>query len=233
MVTILLNTSSLSLAKRRAARRAHDGGAVMFIVAMTIAIIAAMGVYALNIASVEVKTAGFLRQNVQTHYLSEYGVLGAAQEVSGAKAQLYRDLMIKTPDTQCTSLYGIPGPAITGPLPQACRRVGSVELGKAWAITPPLTTYLSNASETARGSVGLPTAPDFYVELTDPTQKTSPSGYGLDPGGGGGLCFVQFTVAAVGITQAGVLPPLPSSPYLGEGLETARARITGGPIKCN
>jgi hypothetical protein len=214
------------LAKARARRRTRDAGAVMFIVAMTLAIIAAMGMYALNIAATEVKTAGYIRQQTQAYYLSEFGELASTEEVKGPKVQMYRDLAIKTPDTNCTSLYGIPSTA--GALPLACRRVGSAEIGSQWNPTAmPLSgklldPYVSNANENTRGSSGNPSAFDFYVEFTDPTQKTPPPGYSTEQG----LCFLEFTAASVGIT------PLAAGAYMTEGLQTSRGRIIGGPIRC-
>lgn len=195
----------------------------MFIVAMTLAVIAAMGVYALNVAATEIKTAGFVREQTQVHYLSEFGVLGAAQDVTGPKAQLYRDLMIRTPDTGCTSLWNVPTTA--GALPLACRRVGSAELGASWASpsVTPIAAWQNALTEANRGSEGLPTAPDFYVEFTDPTTKNTPAGYGTNQG----LCFIEFTVSSVGLSQ------LTPGSYASEGLETSRARIIGGPIKCS
>jgi hypothetical protein len=194
----------------------------MFIVAMTLSIIAAMGMYALNVASTEVKTAGYVRQQSQAFYLSEFGVLASTQEVMGPKAQMYRDLSMKTPDTNCTSLYGIPNTA--GVLPLACRRVGSIELASQWnpPANPLVLPYVSNATEYTRGSMGIQAAPDFYVELTDPTTKPPPPGYSTDQG----LCFIEFTVASVGLTQ------LTAGVYVSEGIQSSRARIIGGPIKC-
>ena len=65
-------------ARQRSARRKESGGAVIFIVAMTLAVLASLGMYALASATNEVKTAGYERQSAQSHYLSEYGILGAA-----------------------------------------------------------------------------------------------------------------------------------------------------------
>jgi hypothetical protein len=213
---------SISCTKKRAIRRKRDAGAVMFIVAMTLAVIATMGMYALAIASTEVKTAGFVREETQVHYLSEFGVLSTAQEVSGPKAQLYTTAMRSFPDTNCISLYGIP--AGSGVLPLSCRVVGSAEMVASWqpSVAPVIVPWTSNATENSRGSLGLPTAPDFYVELTDPNWKSPPSGYDTTQG----LCFVQFTVASVGLSQ------LTSGSFVSEGLETSRARIVGGPIQC-
>jgi hypothetical protein len=210
-------------AKARGRRRAKDAGAVMFIVAMTLAVIATMGMYALNVAATEVKTAGFVREQTQVHYLSEFGVLGTAQEVAGPKAQLYTTAMKAFPDTNCISLYGIP--AGSGSLPLSCRVVGSAEMVASWMppVAPVIAPWVSNASETSRGSLGLPTTPDFYVELTDPNWRNPPSGYDTSQG----LCFVEFTVASVGISQ------LTAGSFVSEGLETSRARIIGGPIQCS
>jgi hypothetical protein len=215
----------LSGAKTRTRHRARGSGAVMFIVAMTLAVIAAMGMYALNVAATEIKTAGFIREETQLHYLSEFGVLGAAQEITGARTQLYRDFAINHPDTNCTSLNGVPVNA--GPLPLACRVVGPPDLvGGTW--TPPapgpliVAPWVNGSSETTRGSEGLPTTPAFYIELTDPTQRRPPSGYGMDQG----LCFVEFTAATMGTSQ------LTPGVFVSEGLETSRGRLIGGPIKC-
>ena len=43
----------------------------MFVVAMTIAVLASVGIYALAAAANEVRTSGNERQNTQTHYLAE------------------------------------------------------------------------------------------------------------------------------------------------------------------
>jgi hypothetical protein len=85
-----------------------------------------------------------------------------------------------------------------------------------------LAPWTGNASESARGSEGLPTAPSFYFELTDPTQRHPPPGYDTNQG----LCFIEFTVSSMGLSQ------LTTGSYVSEGLEMSRGRIVGGPIKC-
>ena len=49
----------------------------MFVVAMTIAVLGAIGMWAIQSAALEVRMAGFGRQATQTHYLAEYGALAA------------------------------------------------------------------------------------------------------------------------------------------------------------
>jgi hypothetical protein len=227
-------------ARLRAKRRARSDGGIVFIVSMTVAVLAATGMYALRAASMEVRTSGFERQSAQTHYLAEYGVLGATQEVNGTKAQLYLGLMVQQPDQGCQSLapvFSVPG-AAQSIMSKACRRMGATELGNTWkngnAQIPVLNPY--GGLPSLPGSLGsAPITGDFFIELTDPTQVAPPAGFDLKLG----LCFTQMTVSATGMTQPmvngqtaywGVTPD--TGIFSNEGLETARARIIGGPIRC-
>jgi len=220
------------LAKVRARRRRAESGAVMFIVAMTTAVLASVGIYALMAASNEVRTSGNERQNTQTHYLSEYGVLGLTHEMAASKAQFYFGLMMTNPDAQCVSLPGVPSTA--APVTRACRRLGKVELSTAWQGAPVTVAYASQYPFTPGvipGSFGpVPTTGDFFVELTEPLQAQAPARYALDLH----FCFIDMTANAVGITQPNgwQLVSNPTATYLGEGLEVQRARIMAGPIQC-
>jgi hypothetical protein len=220
----------------------------MFIVAMTLAVIAAMGVYALKIASTEVKTAGFVRQQVQSQYLAQFGVTAAAQALSGGNAQLYDTLMLQSPDTGCYSLFGTPAMPTANAQSVACHRAGSVELGtevvpsSAGAVTLVLPVT-SMTSDSTRGSVGIgpvvtaaqPSAADFYVEVTDPNQRQPPPGFATNSN----LCFIQFTASSFGLTptisttNAGDSFTGATYGYLSEGLQIARARIMSGPVTCS
>jgi hypothetical protein len=240
-------------AKRRATRRNRESGAVMFIIAITLTLLAAMGVYALNVSATEVKAAGYVRQQTQTHYLAEYGILAGAQDVSANRTQMYYTALTTpyvaasgtlTSDTNCVSLYGEVSPAAST-LALGCRRVGSAELDASWQITTGspvnvkmITPWTANNAEVSRGSSGLPTTPDFFIEVTDANQKTPPSGYSTNQN----LCFAEFTVSAYGLTPTtDTSAGAPTTPwanalapygYQSEGLELARARIVGGPITC-
>jgi hypothetical protein len=224
----------------RAARRAESAGGVVFIVSMTISVLAAVGMYALRAASMEVRTSGFERQSAQTHYLAEYGILGATQEVNGTKAQLYLGMMLTQPDTSCQSLaptFNVSG-ATMSKLSLACRRMGAAELGNTWkpsgTVVPALNPY--GGTPATPGSLGsAPISGDFFIELTNPVQVAPPAGFDLKLG----LCFSQMTVSSTGITLPivnGQTAYWGSSSdtgiYSNEGLETGRARIIGGPIRC-
>jgi hypothetical protein len=222
--------NALALAKRRAALRRREEGAVMFIVAMTLAVLASVGVYALAAAATEVRTSGNERQNTQTHYLAQYGVLGAAREMAGATALFTVNRMRNplTRDSNCVSLQGVPAGA--PPLTLACTRMGSQELGAYW-IPPIVSTYAGTqpyAPMIPPGSFGsVPMNGDFFVELTEPMQLSDPARYSTNAG----ACFAQITATSIGFTQpvsAGA--PNPTALFGGEGVETQRARLVAGPL---
>ena len=227
---------ALVLAKRRRSRLRGEGGAVMFVVSMTIVALASVGLYALAAAQNEVRTSGNERQNTQTHYLAEYGVIGVAHEMTATKAQLYLGLMLNptTIDTPCVSLPNVPTTASI--LTRACRRLGAQELGATWtgAAGPgglvAYTGVVPFAAGTSPGSLGpSPMNADFFVELTDPNAMSAPPRYSTDLH----FCFVQLTATSNGITQ----PLFPSSAnptgtFGAEGVEVQRARIMAGPVQC-
>jgi hypothetical protein len=225
-------SARLELAKRRAAHRRAEGGAALFVVSMTIAVLASVGVYALAAASNEVKTSGYERQNTQTHYLASYGILGAAHEIMATKAQFYMGLMMSTPDSCPGSLPGV-NVSTAAPITKACRRLGAPELSMNWAGAATTDAYagvVPYQSGQTPGSFGpTPTQGDFFVELTEPTQANPPSRYGLNLN----FCFIELTATATGITR----PLFPTTPnytatYGAEGVEMQRARILAGPVMC-
>jgi hypothetical protein len=230
-------TSTLAVAKRRARGRRRQAGAAMFIVAMTLAVLGSVGIFALAAASMEVRTSGNERQNTQTHYMAEYGVIGAAHELTSASVKWQLGVMLDpghrdglkpgSTGAPCVALQNVP--ATEDAMTLACRRLGSAELGASWpagAITVPYTTtpLMSNVDP---GSLGpIPMKGDFFVELTDPWKANTPPRYALDLN----FCFIEMTVTAGGITQPVFVDP--TSTVAGEGIELQRARFVAGPIQC-
>ena len=234
---------SLTLAKRRWSRRRHEAGAALFVVSMTISVLASVGIYALAAASNDVKTSGYERQNTQTHYLSMYGVLGTAHEITSTKAKFYLNLMQdpRYRDKCPGSLGSVPtahptlGNLTLMPDVMDCRRLPAGELsavGTPWAV-PYVDAYAGTAPYQAGvtpGSFGPTTIQgDFFVELTEPVQANPPARYGLNLN----FCFIEMTVSSSGTTR----PTFPSNPnwtqtFGSEGIEVQRARILAGPIQC-
>jgi hypothetical protein len=209
----------------------------MFIVAMTLAVIAAMGVYALQIASTEVKTAGFVRQQIQTQYLSQYGT-GAMTQALTYNAQTYASVMMQQPDQFCYSLFQISTQPTANAQSQACHRAMSAELGTqvvqggapAQLLSAPAA--YSPTSDLTRGQLGLPIAPEFFVEVTDPYQRQPPPGYSNNSSTT--ICFKEVTASAMGMTPTTVIANAnDSTAFLSEGLEMSRARIEFGPVRCD
>ena len=226
---------SVALAKRRAARRRSQDGAAMFVVAMTISVLASLGVYALAAASTEVRSSGNERQNTQTHFLATYGVLGTAHDLTATRAQFYLNLVINGQnDTPCLSLPNLPPTADRSS--RACRfmeaspTAPNPELGSAWtgAVTVPYGGATPYAPTIAPGSFGYtPMNGKFHVELTEPVQTGGVARFDLKQN----FCFITWTASSYGMTQP-VFLGNPTGVFGSEGIETQRARLVTGPVQC-
>ena len=246
MISLHGSTSSHGSAARarlldRARRRRGQRGAVMFIVAMTLAVIGAMGVYALQMASTEVRTAGFVRQQVQTEYLNQFGGTALQQSLNTVGPQL-NTIMTQMPDGACYSLYGIPSFATlaagSNQQSSACHRADAVELG-GYVNLPGLPVTLLPAygganSDSTRGAVGIPLSPFFYAEITDPTPRQAPAKYATNATSP--ICFIDVTVSSLGMTPTppivNPVNPSDSTSLLTEGFEMGRGRMVFGPLPC-
>lgn len=235
---------ALVLAKRREARRRREAGAAMFIVAMTLAVLASLGMYALAATQNEVRTSGNERQNTQTHYLAEYGILGLAHDLSGTKAQLIVGVMTNRSltdvqaanQTQGNTCISLP----RAPAGTACHRFEPQDFtsGSFASWVGPLTSPYGNATNpppaytpgVAPGSLGpVPMNASFFVELSEPAPTRPPPGYQLSQSNQASFKFDVFTASAYGVTQA-VIPGNAAAQIGTEGLEADRARIIAGPI---
>jgi hypothetical protein len=216
---------------------------------MTMVVMVALGTYAINAASTEIRTSGFARQALQTRYLTEFGVIGTAHEMWGAKASLYVRLMMdpqyrdnrpvggdsRRAGQTCNSLSS--APSDSSDLTLACRLVPMTELGQSWntlaspsgadAGIAPLVAY-DPTKVTTPGSLGpIPVSGTFYTELTEPVKQTNLPGYQIDLP----LCFYQMVVSSWGMTTPQGLSD--TATYTGETIQLARARVTAGPVQCS
>jgi|HubBroStandDraft_5_1064220.scaffolds.fasta_scaffold296581_2 hypothetical protein len=211
---------SVLLARRRAAHRSSEGGAVMFLVTMMLAVLASVGLYALAASTNEVIASGSERQATETHYLGELGVVGGAQYMSASTANNYITQLLGggQPDTKCWSL---PNQSVTvqpDPFMRFCTHVPDTEMSAGW----------SASSFGSFGSIAAST-PDFYVEYTGLGKGPPPHGYQIASGSGSNgtpICFVTTTASSYGQT----VPPNAGGGTFAEGLETQRARFNVGPV---
>ena len=228
-----MTNAALELARRRASRRRDEGGAVMFIVAMTTAVLASVGVFALAAAATEVKTSGNERQATQTHFLSDYGIISAADYLTGTVSNSAVGLATDpstaaTAMDTCVSLPGLGPSSSVSALGSGCRRYDLGEISKNWLL-PAVLTYAGTAPFQSSGTPPAPMVPGsfgpqpmqggfFFEVLTEKTQLAA--GYSSN-----GACFVKLTV-----TSVGQLSPNTIARYSGMGRETQRARLVAGPL---
>jgi Tfp pilus assembly protein PilX len=76
-----------SLALRRALRRREEAGAALFVVAVTLALLAAMGVYGLNATALDVRSAGHNREAMTGQSVAQHAMLLTAESLSPSKVQ--------------------------------------------------------------------------------------------------------------------------------------------------
>jgi hypothetical protein len=216
--------NALDLAKRRASRRRHEGGAIMFIVAMTIAVLASVGIYAMAAASTEVRMSGNERQNSQTHYLAEFGIIGTAQLFSsGLQDSVVRRLSPTAAVKQelCVSLANVPS---TQPADLVCQHIELQDTTKFWSGSP-IDAYAGAAPyapKIAPGSFGAtPMNGDFYVEVTEPQDTAVKNN-------SSGMCGKMLTATSYGRTQPfyPAVTNADTGQYGGMGVETQRAHLS-------
>lgn len=206
----------------RVARRRRSRGAVVFIVAMTLALLALMGVYAISGSAAEVRSAGFVRQATQAHYLSEYAMSATANHVNSTNADFIvnsRLLSAATspfpPTNDCLSVPTYASANISA-VARACVRFTQNDLEGQYAGRPLLT-------EQSLGQPGISLMQGtIFAEFSNPTLTQPPPGYDLSLG----LSFARVTVTTGGSVQ-------PAGAPQSRTLEMGRARMIVGPIRRN
>ena len=150
---------------QRIKRRRQERGAVLFIVAMTLAVLASLGLYALAASTNEMRQAGYERVNTQSHYMSEFAAVAAANSIDYQTAQTYVNMAndVSKRDKNCISLPAINSANSTllsaGETRTACYRIGKTEMATQWGTMTALPATNPFGPYTNTG--------DFYAELTD------------------------------------------------------------------
>jgi Tfp pilus assembly protein PilX len=237
-------------ARGRARRANGEAGGILFIVSMTLSVLATLGVYALNTAAAELRMSGYQRQSTMTHYIAQYGATGAGHMLSNGQgyADAFLSQMLDPARTNyqpanglsCTVLAQVQPNAYTTPgkNSMACSRIEQVDMYQYWS---------TNASNAGWPTPPKPTWPiarqaGFYVEVVDPAPSATAAGFVTSQGGGGTpMCFVSFEVTGAGLTE----PESAAQPTFGNtqvqntsgqaacadvGSERVRAVMTTGPV---
>ena len=189
--------------KKAALRRAHvrrkSAGAAMFIVAVTLGLLAAMGVYGLAATASDVRAAGHVREAAQAQRAAELAIVEAASTIGpGTASTIVRAMQADSgfgarSNTSATGAYlckSAKPPAATADL-QAAARVAEacmVLTPKQMRLMAPDQNWNVSAfdsptlpfSTTSFGEV--PVQPYVRIELTNPIDWDVPAGYQI--GGG-------------------------------------------------
>lgn len=211
-------SSVRSVFVQRLVARRRQRGAVVFIVAMTLALLALMGVYAVSGAASEVRSSGYVRQATQAHYLSEYAMGAMANHINSSNADyMVNSLLLgKTPPTDCIS---VPQGGGT-PMSRACWRFSQEEIERGWR-TPGASAGPPTLTQHGLGQPGVSTMQGtIFAEFSNPVLTQPPPGYDLNLG----LTFARVTVTTGGSVN-------PAGNAAARTLEIGRARMIIGPVR--
>jgi hypothetical protein len=223
----------------RAAPRARQRGAAVFIVLLVLTVLTGIGGFAMQSAGLNQRTSGYNRQATQTAYVAEYGLLAALDEISyggqgmGDMASQYFTQMMAGQETCVANQYIDAG--AEGGLP--CYRLYSFDIQNR-------LTQANNGAELFDidgGSLGpgpqyvagkQPGAAqgDFVVELSDEPIPAGPIA-GYDQGGvGPKQKWVLITVSGMGNVKprtatANCQNPEDQYSVHASGTKTTRARV--------
>jgi hypothetical protein len=218
-----------TLLRRRAARRASQRGAAVFIVVMAIVLLTGIGVFAVRTASMVDVAAGYDRQAMQTYHLSELAGRAIAADLSGGGevARMMLDTRNLTPENCLANRNPTTGTTATNVV---CYRVrhGTIDqsIGKAFTGR----TLVSTPDATNDGSFGprlgaantfsTPLEGQILLEITDPNEK------GEQPGSADELEVTVTAHAQIRPSGVGDRPwCAPEAASMGASVQLLRAHI--------
>jgi hypothetical protein len=187
-----------------ARNRRRERGAAVFIVVMVIALLTAIGVFAIRSASLVDQAAGFQRQGLQTEYITQYAGLAVTSELGDGAAKSYLDrVRLGTDRCQVNELV-VPAPGM-GPPP--CYKLTLSELDARVQGHFGTSTVLEGQTPTGAGSLGGPTGAAgpgsalegvFLVEMTEPYESVPNAGSEQAANASNAFRDVTLTLTAFG-----------------------------------
>lgn len=227
-----MKTSFRSAALTRARTRRESAGAAMFVVAVTLGLLAAMGVYGLSSTSIDVRSAGYLRQNAQAQGAAEHALMLAADSFTpGTSGEIIRAMMAGqngTSDIQTTTCRTANKYDPTKPeerAAQACLSWGIKEMENIAKNVNPWNVDPTTQTTFAPDSFGPVTNNAFLrVEVTNPVDVPPPPGTSLNDR----FTFTQVTVTTF-IDLKNAATPTLAAAAAAESSVQGRGRLTVGP----
>lgn len=220
----------------RARARRDSGGAALFIVAVTLGLLAAMGVYGLSATAVDVRSAGHLREAAQAQSAAEHALMLTADSFTpGTTGEIVKAMQAgqtggSTPtDIQSTGCKTAnPYNASTNAefrAAQACLSWSVKEMERisanvnAWSLDGTTGTTFTPESF---GQV--PNWPYVRVEVTNPVDIPPPPGTGLNDR----FTFTQVTVTTF-VDMKNATSASSAATKAAESIAQGRGRLTVGP----
>lgn len=173
-------------ARARARARGRSAGAAMFIVAVTLGLLAAMGVYGLSATAYDVRASGHMREATQAQHAAEVGIMLAAETLQpGTAGEMVRAMqadpstVFKAKSRNCRTAKppstGSPENAALYRVAESCLILSPTEM----QTISPIKTWVEPDTKlkTAGGKSGVftsqsfgdvPVYPFLRVELTNP-----------------------------------------------------------------
>jgi hypothetical protein len=223
--------------KRRRRGRAQERGAALFVIVLVVAMVTTVGVFAAGSASVATQTSGHMRQYSQTHYVTEYAMLGAMAELSTNRREAYiktmtQPKMVNGDRTQCEDK-----PDLTKVTNATCYRFGYEDLEIAFVNQSATAKFMNEGDIETPGGLGHgKLVSDFVMEMTDLAPASPPvAGSDLTSAGAANVQYMAVT-----LTATGMIFPAPADSddkYVFDAararaasIESARARLIVGPL---
>jgi hypothetical protein len=221
---------------RRARARKESAGAAMFIVAVTLGLLAAMGVYGLTATAVDVRSAGHLREAAQGQSAAEHAIALTADTFTPGTAGLLVTAMqsgtgasfgdVQATTCKTANAFNTPTePNAQYRAAQACLSWNLTEMENlnksvnAWDSANMTGTPGVDRSTFSADSFGeVPDKPFIRVEVTDPVNIPPPPGTALNDR----YTFTQITATVFVDMKTTSAVPADQS-ILGRG------RLTVGP----
>jgi hypothetical protein len=206
----------------------------MFIVAVTLGLLAAMGVYGLTATAVDVRSAGHLRESAQAASAAEHALILTAESFTpGTTGEIVKAMQAgrtaagtDIQATHCTTSN--PFNSATNPEFRAAQACLSWSVAEMTAIAKGVNAWTldstTNSTFTPESFGQVPNWPYMRVEITNPVDIPPPPGTGLNDR----FTFTQVTVTTFvdmkNATDAATAATVPA-----ESVAQGRGRLTVGP----
>ena len=189
----------------------------MFIVVVTLGLLAAMGVYGLSAAQADVRAAGHMREALQAQKAGEHALTMAAETLNPENAGPLVATMSSAGRTANCKTAAVLGAGVT-PVPPAaaCLRLTEAGMRNAAGVVTPWVSGVPAFATDSFGAVA--STPNVSVELSDPFDVQRP---GFDAS----MRFTQITATVFVDVRSTVDLGTPA-----QAIVTGRGRLTVGPI---